>query len=59
MRSQCNRLNVVLMSKIGTAKKRLKQINKEDDDYATGLFRSYPRSAPRCIYATTTPEHAE
>ena len=32
-RSQCNRLNVVSMSKIGTVKKRLKQINRVDDDY--------------------------
>ena len=29
------------MSKIGTVKKRLKQVNREDDYYATGLFRSY------------------
>ena len=29
------------MSEIGTVKKRLKQSNKEDDDYATGLFQSY------------------
>ena len=36
-RSQCNRLNVVSMTKIRTVKKRLQQINKEDDDYATGI----------------------
>ena len=40
-RSQCNRLNAVLMSKIGTVKKRLKQINREDDGYIIGLLRSY------------------
>ena len=40
-RSQCNRLNVVSMGKIEIVKKRLKQINREDDDYATGLFQSY------------------
>ena len=29
------------MSKIGTVIKPIKQINREDDDYATGLFWSY------------------
>ena len=40
-RSQCNRSNVISTSKIGAVKKRLKQINREDEYYATGLFRSY------------------
>ena len=37
-KSPYNRLNVVSMNKIGTVEKRLKLINREDDDYA---FRSY------------------
>ena len=36
-RSQCNRLNVVSISKIGTVKERLKQINRVDDDYDLSL----------------------
>ena len=40
-RLRCNRLNVILKRKIGTVKKRLKQINQEDRYYVTGLFRSY------------------
>ena len=40
-KSQCSQLIVISISKIGTVKKRLKQTNREDDYYATGLFRSY------------------
>ena len=40
-RSQCNCYNIVSISKIGTVKNQLKQINRENNDYATGLFQFY------------------